>query len=1121
MKLSILEELNKYGGKAVVTGMGIGERAMTAALAVPLLYVAPDLDTAVKVLSQVEALGRQGDILAQKFTLVFGMDENKNPTFKKYFEVLNKLTAGELDILIVLPEVLMQRLPCPQFFRQSCLSLSVGDKYDLDIFISKLSALGFVRTDIISTFGEFSVRGDILDVYLKAPTRISFFDCLIESVTEFDAVSFKMTNKLDGVDIAPVSFVVIDDKQKLIENITKSLGNTNLEGEKQLRLNDIVFCQTQALSGSGIPLSNIFVLPFQEYFNSSIMDYFKDFKVFLDESKIITDKLRGEYEEIKQSFEVLISGGEILEEHKKLYLTHEEILESLKTLEVTEFRKLGTKPLFENTKQINFEPMLIGKFAGRFDELVFEIRSWLRLDFKIFLSCGMSLTQSKIKNLLDSAGLKYRQVDSLDECGSGINVSEVNIPLSAGFSADKFVLVGSDALNAFSIVKPGSKKALGGYQPRVGEFVVHTVHGIGKCIGIEKLKLTQSFRDYIVIEYLGGDILYLPSENVDLISAYVGEPNPRCNKIGGAEFFKVKQRVKASVKEMAFDLLEIYSKRERAQGYRYPEDTYLQAEFERAFPYAYTEDQILALRDIKNDMMGGRVVERLICGDVGFGKTEVALAAAYKVIQQNKQVAIICPTTILSEQHFNTCQERLKPFMAEAAVLNRFKTPSEQQQVLRDLKSGKVNIVCGTHRLLSADVKFKDLGLLILDEEQRLGVEHKEKLKHLKHDVDVLTLSATPIPRTLYMSLVGIRDISYINTPPIDRLAPETHVVEYSETLIKEVCVREVTRGGQVLIVYNRVESIDSFTSKIKALLPGVSVGVAHGQMKPKQLEESIYKLFSRQTQVLVSTVLIENGIDLPLANTLIVVDADMLGLSQLYQLKGRIGRSNRSSYAYFTFKKDKALSKEGYGRLSALMEFSGMGNGYKIALRDLEIRGAGDILGARQHGHMERVGYDLYVKLLAEAVSEIKGEAVTQKREIKIDIPINAYLPSEFALSSERRIAIYTQISRVKTSDMARIITEQLQNTYGRLPGEVLQLINIALIKNLGENIGVKHIKIEKGGAKIDFYEDIAPNILQKLSQYQGFEQSVRPSIKISATVSAAEVQNKVVELLEKLNNN
>jgi transcription-repair coupling factor (superfamily II helicase) len=524
---------------------------------------------------------------------------------------------------------------------------------------------------------------------------------------------------------------------------------------------------------------------------------------------------------------------------------------------------------------------------------------------------------------------------------------------------------------------------------------------------------------------------------------------------------------------MAVDLLQIYGTREKAKGYKYGEDTYLQHQFEAAFPYEYTADQIMAISDIKADMQSTRIVERLICGDVGFGKTEVALVAAFKAIQEGKQVALICPTTILCEQHFNTVINRLKPFMVNVAVLNRFKTPAEQKKILEDLASGKIDFICGTHRLLSGDVAFKDLGMLILDEEQRFGVEHKEKLKAIKSNVDVLTLTATPIPRTLYMSLVGIRDISYLNTPPKDRIPVETLVTDYSDTLLVDACKKELDRDGQVLIVYNRVETIYDFCSRVKKLLPDVNISVTHGQMAPRELEANIHKLFNKQIQILISTVLIENGIDLPFANTLIIIDADKLGLAQLYQLRGRIGRSTRTSYAYFTFARNKVLSIEAYKRLDALMEFSGSGNGYKIALRDLEIRGAGDLLGSRQHGHIQKVGYDLYIKLLNEAVGEIKGEQIAQKREVKIDIAINAYLPAEYITKEETRILAYTKISKIQTHQDLKTLLEHFRLAYGRIPPEVEQLMYVALIKNLCEKVGVRSIKIDKAGAKVVFYDD------------------------------------------------
>ena len=612
--------------------------------------------------------------------------------------------------------------------------------------------------------------------------------------------------------------------------------------------------------------------------------------------------------------------------------------------------------------------------------------------------------------------------------------------------------------------------------PKVGDYVVHQIHGVGKCIGIKNLKITSVFRDYIVIEYKDGDVLYLPSENADMLSAFVGEKTPKCNKIGGTEFFKVKQKVKNSIKEMAFDLVKVYSERMNTKGFKYSKDTYLQTEFENAFPYPYTQDQVQAIKEIKKDMESSKIMDRLLCGDVGFGKTEVALNAAFKAIQDGKQVAIICPTTILCEQHYNTALSRLKNFMVNVKAINRFKTKKEQEKILYDLKEGKIDLICGTHRLFSNDVKFKDLGLIILDEEQRFGVEDKEKLKNIKKSVDVLTLSATPIPRTLYMSLVGIRDVSFLSTPPKERKKTHTAVIDYSDNLLVNACRKELERDGQILIVYNRVESITNFYAHIKSLLPDVSIGLAHGQMSSKMLESAIYDLYSRKTQILISTVLIENGIDLPYANTLFVIDSDKLGLSQLYQLRGRIGRSNIEAYAYFSFSRNKALTEDSYKRLDAIMEFSDFGSGYKIAMRDLEIRGAGDVLGKMQHGHMEQVGYDMYVKLLNEAVSEIKGEKVEELKEIKIDIALNAYLPNTYISQNENRIDFYTKVSKLNSVEDFNLLIENTQNMYGSVPKPVEQLCMVGLIKNLAQKIHVKNIKIDEFTARIIFYEDVIP---------------------------------------------
>ena len=624
--------------------------------------------------------------------------------------------------------------------------------------------------------------------------------------------------------------------------------------------------------------------------------------------------------------------------------------------------------------------------------------------------------------------------------------------------------------------------------PKVGDYVVHETHGIGRCIALQKLNLNGTEKDYFVLEYLGGDKLYLPNEQADLISAYMGgDAQPRLHKIGGEQFAKIKQKVKEGVSKLAVDLLDLYAKREKIKGFVYSQDNYLYQEFENAFKHTETNDQLLAINDIKNDMHSTKIMDRLICGDVGYGKTEVAMRAIYKAVLDGKQVAFLCPTTILAEQHYQTAKERFNGFMVNVAVLNRFKTKSQQEQILKEVKEGKVDLLIGTHRLLSSDVVFKDLSLLVLDEEQRFGVGDKEKIKDLKKNIDVLTLSATPIPRTLNMALTGIRDISIIETAPRERIAVKTFVSEESDTLILNACKRELARGGQVLYVYNRVEHIYEQAERLKELLPNARIGVAHGQMPEKLLEQTIMSLYNKEFDILVATTLIESGIDLPLANTLIVIDSDRLGLGEMYQLRGRIGRSDRVAYAYFTYNPSKMLTADAYKRLDAILEYTELGSGFKIAMRDLEIRGAGNILGKEQHGHLEKVGYDMYCKLLESAIKELKGEKVKEIKPVKIDVAISALLPETYVEAEEDRVKLYSNISQIQTEDEYQSAISLLNETYGNMPNEAQNLLKIAYLKNLCVKLGVRRVLINANVCKMYLYktkEIMTEGLSRELSQ-------------------------------------
>ncbi len=623
---------------------------------------------------------------------------------------------------------------------------------------------------------------------------------------------------------------------------------------------------------------------------------------------------------------------------------------------------------------------------------------------------------------------------------------------------------------------------------------MHEVHGIGRVLGSKKISTTEGTKDYVAVEYQGGDVLYVPVEQMDILTRYLGgEKRPKLSKIGGADFEKIKKSVKESIKKMSFDLKKLYGERQASEGFAFTADGELEKAFASAFPFEETPDQIAADKDVKADMTSGKVMDRLICGDVGFGKTEVAFRAVFRAIANGKQAAMLAPTTILTEQHYNTAAERFKDFGVRIAVLNRFKTAGEQKKIITDLKDGKIDFVIGTHRLLSGDVAFKDLGLLVLDEEQRFGVEHKEKIKLLKKNVDTLTLTATPIPRTLHMSLSGIRSISVINTPPKKRLPVQTYVVEETEVLIADAITREINRGGQAFVLYNRVESIFTFAARLQALMPKLKITVVHGRMDEKAMESSVIGFYKGRSDVLVSTTIIENGIDLPRANTLIVIDADRLGLSTLYQLKGRVGRSDRLAYAYFTFKRDKVLSNTAFERLNAIIEFTEMGSGIKIAMRDLEIRGAGNVLGGEQHGHMDKIGYELYSKLLRE---EISGK---EEKTPELDVRLNAYIPESYIEGSVARMDAYKEIAEINSEQAEKDFISAIEGAYGELPEEVFNLINIAVVKYLAMKISAVKITVSKSETSLSFATFNAFNNEKLMSAIEKYKDKAR--ISMSAT--------------------
>ena len=792
-----------------------------------------------------------------------------------------------------------------------------------------------------------------------------------------------------------------------------------------------------------------------------------------------------------------LDGTKFLDEPKRVNEEIEMLMQSYKATSFfnhkfyQDFDNLLDKAdyVFDNFNVLNEgyvnQQVPVQSYLTDFMKLKQDIYDFRHMHQAIILFAGNERFKKNIEGFLTENGFSYKDYQvGMELENEVIYISPLAMPFSFSFLKEHVVAVGCDSLFRTQTSTFSKSKHSLFYLPKLGEYVVHTFHGIGKCIKIERLKISDVEKDYFVIEYKKGDILYLPSEEANTISAYVGsEETPKLSALGGAEFNRLKDRVKASIKEMAISLVEIYKERQSAKGYAFSRDEALEKRFADGFGYPETPDQIKAIADIDRDMESERLMERLICGDVGFGKTEVALRGAFKCIYNGKQVALLCPTTILSEQHYRTAKERFAEFGVRVEVINRFRTATQVKDILSRLEEGRVDMIIGTHRLLSEDVKYKDLGLLILDEEQRFGVEHKEKIKDRSRTIDVLTLSATPIPRTLNMSLSGIRDISIIETPPRERLPIQTYVAEENDQLIKDVISRELARGGQAFIVYNRVESIEEFASYIRNLLPEAKVGVAHGQMSERVLENVIARLYDGEYNILIATTLIENGINLPSANTMVVIDSDRLGLSQLYQIRGRIGRSDKLSYAYLTYHKDKVLTQDAYKRLEAIKEFSQLGSGFKIAMRDLEIRGAGNIFGKEQHGHIAKVGYDMFVKLLDEQVKEIKGEKIKKRSNVKLEINLSAYISEDYIEDGSQRVLYYSKISEISSLEEKKEMIENLEDGFGAVSQEIVNLCDFALLRNLAGEFGVKRIVINKFEMMVELEkrEDIIDQRLSK----------------------------------------
>lgn len=1022
-----------------------------------VLYVAADGVAAQRAYEGIKVLsGKRCTLLPAKDEVILYKDAvSKDNLFKRICAVYDILHGAEIVVCDV--EAVMQLFPGSV----GCITIEKNKEYDYQSLPQRLIEMGYTRESGADSAGTFAIRGDILDIFpvgAENPARVDFFGDVAEKIRPYDFATGERLGEADALKIVAATDAVFsaEESGRVSDIFTRELKSCkNIKAYERGREIASEACEKIAM---GVPFSGAsFVMPLLEK-SCTVFDLLDDgFYVIFDECKAVEDRANGVYKEHLERVRELSEGGEAFRFSEKQLLEPERLFAGLKKYNCLALQTFKESTRFFNPlKTYDFRSTPVPAYLNAMPQFITDVKNWLSGGYRILAFCGSAERAARLSEILSDEYLPvYPEPDRL-EALHGVSVSSSELSHGLILHESKTVIVGSGDLFVKAVTKRLRKKRGDMFSaPEVGDYCVHEKHGVGRITGTQKIETGDGIKEYVSIEYKGGDMLHVPVEQMDVLSKYVGEPNPALSKIGGADFERVKERVKQSIKKLAFDLKELYAERTAKKGFRFPENEAMMQEFEANFEYEETPDQLSSIEEIKRDMCSDKVMDRLLCGDVGYGKTEVALRAIYLCVLGGKQAAIMCPSTVLSEQHYNTAEERFKEFGVSVAVLNRFKTAAQQDKILQKLKKGDIDLIIGTHRLLSADVEFYDLGLLVLDEEQRFGVEHKEKIKHIKKDIDCLTMTATPIPRTLHMSLAGIRDISTINTPPLKRLPVQTYVIEESETLIRDACIREISRGGQVFILYNRVESISSFAGRIAEILPEAKVCYAHGRMDREALENSVYAFYRGEKNVLVTTTIIENGIDLPNANTIIVIDSDRLGISQLYQLRGRVGRGSRLAQAYFTFKGDKVLTGDATERLKAIMRFTELGSGFKIAMRDLEIRGAGNVLGAEQHGHMDKVGYELYSKLLKE---ELTGE---KQLSTELDIQATAYIPEKYIESSAGRMDCYKQIAEIRTVDDYKRICLSLEDTYGAIPDEVLNLLVIAVLKSYAAKVNVKKISV------------------------------------------------------------
>ncbi len=1037
--------------------------------------------------------------------------ESKNLPYER-IEILNKIYKKQKLIIVTSVETIKQKIISKDTLYKNVLKFKVGDRCDLEVLKQKLVDLGYQRFDLIDGRGEFSVRGGIIDISTTESTgiRIELWGDEIDSIRHFNIISQRSIDNIEKIEIFPAHEYILETSiEKVAKNISNNVYPENISEKVESDLEKIRNVE--------------YISKIDRYFNSfygkqeTVLEYIDDkYLVFVDEFNKVIQRSENIEQDNENTIKALMEKGRIIPDSLKNYVATENLESNIEKYQTIYLDKLDDR-IKNGIERYDFKYKELNYFKSGIDLFINDINNFKKQEKKVYIVVDTKEKANKMEKLLAEYDILSIYYEKLNKTIINQDANTVIITLgkiSKGFYSidlNQVVMIASDLVDGTRTIKKRKSETFKQGEKvvfadlKVGDYVVHRRYGIGIYIGVNTITADGTTRDYLKLKYSGDDILYIPTNSLDEIRKYVGgeELNLKLNKLGSKDWEKTTNKVRNNLRAVAKELIELYARREKSKGYAFSKDTEWQKQFEEAFPYVETDDQLRCIDEVKKDMENEKPMDRLLCGDVGYGKTEVAIRAAFKAVMDHKQVAYLAPTTVLAKQQYETFKERMKDFPIRVDVLNRFRTTKDKNRIIKKMKLGEIDILIGTHRLLGKDVEFNDLGLLIIDEEQRFGVKAKEKIKQYKTNVDVLTMTATPIPRTLHMSIVGVRDMSVIYEPPQNRKPVQTYVLEYDAEVIKEAITKELERNGQVFYLFNNVGEIALKADKISRLVPEAKVGFAHGRMTGEEIEDIMEEFVEGKINVLVCTTILESGIDIPNANTIIMENADRVGLAQLYQLRGRVGRSDRQGYAYITYRKDKMLSEVADKRLKAIKEFTEFGSGFKIAMRDLEIRGAGSLIGEIQHGHLEEVGYDTYCRILDEVLKEEQGIKVEEDIGCQIDLNVTSYIPDSFISDQNQKIEIYQDIALCKNEEDIRNVIDEIIDRFGNMPNEIENLLEISRIKQLAKE---KYLtKIQSRGNSVVFTYDTnkfdnnsLSDIIKKYGNRIKFSAGIKPMITL-----------------------